>query len=282
MHSNIGKRRSASNRPAGGETHNNQLQMHRGGVDDLFGGMMERMDRMMGGFGGFGSVFDDFGFGFPSKKSRRGANPRDSPRDPFANILSRFHEFGTDFNKMQSSTGSGKPSGNFVSQTFVYSQKVGLDGKPHVEKYFKSDVGGRNSEGKMVKHGEEMYKNTATGVKKMAQERIFDGKGHKAVKTKMGSGEEEIQNLFHGLEESEQQDFHRRWADESKKLGLDQLANKLPKQSAIESQLKRSALGKPSALALEAGDSQSTTPSQVSRRSGVQAPVKPTSRALRQ
>jgi Myelodysplasia-myeloid leukemia factor 1-interacting protein len=270
------KKRSQS-KPVG-----SQMQMYHG-EKDMFGSvqnqMMSRMQQMMGGFGGFGSVFDDlddFGFGFGGAR-----RPRDRPaqRDPFSNILSRFDDFGTDFDMMNSNSSASRPSGNFVSQTLVYSQKVGPDGKPQVEKYFKSDIGGRNSDGKMIKHGEEMYKNTATGVKKIAQERVLDGKGHKAVKTKLGNGDEEIQNTFHGLEENDQADFHRRWEDESKRLGLEKLASQLPKQHALESHLKRSNYGSVKALPIEGGDSQSTTPSQVSRRSGLHPPAKPSSRS---
>lgn len=276
------KRRSQS-KPVGGAGF--QVQAYRHG-DDFFGSahthMMARMQDLMGGFGGM-SLFDDlddFGFGFGKPRNKNNGSVQRS--DPFANILSRFDDFGTDFGKVGSNGAASRPAGNFVSQTYVYSQKMGPDGKPQVEKYFKSDVGGRNAEGKLIKQAEEMYKNTGTGVKKIAHERVLDGKGHKAVKTKLGSGDEEIQNMFHGLEESDQQDFHRMWAEESKRLGLDKLASQMPKQKALEDRMRTLNPSRVSALALEGGDSESTTPRQtVSRRSGTHVPAKPSSRSKR-
>lgn len=145
---------------------------------------------------GFDDMFSNF-FGGSSLfgRNRDGGRFGDlMMRDPFSDILSGFDDIrmpgtGSSGNSLMNFGGG---NGQCVSQTFVYSQTMGKDGKPKVEKYFNSNIQGTDKNGRRVGQMEEMYKNTETGIKKMAEQRILGDKGRKIVKTKHGEGKRNL------------------------------------------------------------------------------------------
>lgn len=130
-------------------------------------------------------MFGDF-FGGGIFDNRRG---RRDPFGDFGSLLSGFDDIRMPGQgELTRFGGAGKGPGHCVSQTYVYSSKMGADGKPKVEKYYNSSVQGVDKEGKRVGHTEEMYKNSETGIKKIAEQRTLGDQARKIVKSKIKDG----------------------------------------------------------------------------------------------
>lgn len=163
--------------------HSDKIDVRR--PRDIFDMMNHRMfdDRRMF------DMFDDI---FDGSMSRLG-HRTGQRRDPFEGFMSRFDDVrmpgdgGIGGSSLMNRFGGGG-AGQCVSQTFVYSQTIGQDGKPKVEKYFNSNVEGVDKQGRRVGQMEEMYNNTGTGVKKIAEQRTLGDKARKIVRSKQGQG----------------------------------------------------------------------------------------------
>lgn len=145
---------------------------------------MER--RLLGGR--MDDLFSDFFGGSLIERMGRGRSGFMS--DPFGDMMSHFDEIGMPETGIRGSGISriGGGNGQCISQTFVYNQSIGPDGKPKVEKYFNSNVEGIDKQGRRIGQREEMYKNSATGVKKMSEQRMLGDKARKIVRSKHGQG----------------------------------------------------------------------------------------------
>lgn len=151
-----------------------------GDFDDMFQGFFGNR-----GFGG--SMFGGSIFGGGSLMERRGRRDPFGDFGDFGSLMSGFDDIRMPGDGQVSRLGAGGP-GHCVSQTYVYSSKMGADGKLKVEKYYNSSVQGVDREGKRVGQSEEMYNNTETGIKKIAQQRTLGDKARKVVKTKVKDG----------------------------------------------------------------------------------------------
>ena len=62
--------------------------------------------------------------------------------------------------------------GTFSSTSFMMSSSGGSDGsgKPHVEAYSESTVGGRDRNGELISETRQQYKNSATALERVALE----------------------------------------------------------------------------------------------------------------
>ena len=65
-----------------------------------------------------------------------------------------------------------------------------------------------------------MYKNSKTGEKRVAKERILDDQGRKMVRKKLGHGDEQIFNHYNGFEEEQAGHFDNRWENEARDMGF--------------------------------------------------------------
>jgi hypothetical protein len=204
-------------------------------------------------FGDFDQMFSGFfggsGGGVLSRKS------------PFDDFLRGFDDFN-----LPSATGGGSAGGNHISQTYVFSQKLGKDGKPHVEKYFNTNVSGLTKEGKRIGHTEEMYKNSETGVKKHSKQHVLGDQGTKVVKSKLGAEPEELHHFFHGMGEEEAQDFHRNWHQASEAAGLKAVKGRLMDERQMHAALPQRA--RPQPMGLAAPEPEAQTPEPARRQSG--------------
>lgn len=79
--------------------------------------------------------------------------------------------------------GAGK-EGSYVCQTFVNSSKMGQDGKMKQESYFENSAG-QNKNGQTISQKHQAYKNSE-GIKRIAEERMLNDRGHKILKEKRG------------------------------------------------------------------------------------------------
>ena len=153
-------------------------------LDRFHSGFFDRPDAL---FGGMLARF----FGGPSQPPADGL-ARTGPREEGLFRASPFRGFEEALRGFEdldpAELGAAAPRGNFISQTFVSAQKIGPDGRVHREDYFKNNINGLSESGKRIGQSEEMYKNTGTGVKKMAQQRVLDDRGYKVVKSKVGEG----------------------------------------------------------------------------------------------
>lgn len=216
--------------------------------DDFFG-MNGMLERHMGQMGNFGGMMDQF---FGGRQMNM--------RDPFSDILSGFDEMRMpSFEGPHMMKGKDGQGGHFVSQTFVYSQKMGADGKPKVEKYMNSNVGGITKEGRRVAEMEEMYKNTETGTKKVAHQKTLDGKGYKQVRTRH-NGQDEDHHYFHGMEDHEGAAFEEEWHKESQNAKLSDLHKHLMNEKKMLESLQQKYGGKNIANQIKYDDSEPNTP----------------------
>lgn len=135
--------------------------------------------RSFGGFG-FGGRDDFFGGGMMK---------------PFGDPFEEMMQFS---NAHKNLHGSGK-DGAYVCQTFVSSSTMGPDGKMKQESYFENSAG-QNKNGQTISQKQQAYKNN-DGVKRMAEERMLNDKGHKIMKEKRGNGEIEHTNHYYNLDE---------------------------------------------------------------------------------
>ena len=152
------------------------IQQHH---NQMFQEMERTMDMMMshmfGGRGGFLSTHHGFG---PSNNSFDIERSRPRVMD-IASVLRGFDHMELDENPVR---------GNFHSQVFISSSHVGSDGRVHSENYFNNRVQGMTPEGNLVGQSDEMYKNTGTGEKRMAQERRLNNQASKIVKSRNANG----------------------------------------------------------------------------------------------
>lgn len=86
-----------------------------------------------------------------------------------------------DFSRLvhQKAHRNGK-EGSYVCQTFVSSSTVGPDGKVNTHNYFENSAG-EHKNGKTISQKHQAYKDS-NGVKRIAEERMLNDKGHKIVK----------------------------------------------------------------------------------------------------
>ena len=95
---------------------------------------------------------------------------------PFDDPLQHMMNFSDAHRNMR---GSGK-EGSYVCQSYVSSSTMGPDGKMKQQSYFENSAG-QNKNGQTISQKQQAYKNS-DGVKRMAEERMLNDKGHKIVK----------------------------------------------------------------------------------------------------
>lgn len=118
---------------------------------------------------------------------------------------------GTGSRQSISMSMGGGGGGSYSCQTFVSSTRVGPDGRQHQETYSSSSHGGNNS-GNRVTETQQSYRNSSTGVEKLAVERTLNDQGRKVVKERNSmTGEEHSQNLLRNLREDDGGQFETQW-----------------------------------------------------------------------
>jgi hypothetical protein len=105
--------------------------------------------------------------------------------------------FGEMANKMISSghrqEGGQHGPGTFTSSSFVMSSSSGRDGsgRPHVEAFSESTVGGRDSGGALISETRQQYKNSATAQQRVALEQAHGRRAMKVVRERSGGSDSE-------------------------------------------------------------------------------------------
>ena len=80
-------------------------------------------------------------------------------------------------------------NGQFSSSTMVMSSKIGQDGKMHTQKFMSNSVGDRS---RNVLQTDQAYDNSATGIRKRAQERQHGKIGHKLIAEQNAAGAQQV------------------------------------------------------------------------------------------
>jgi len=153
-----------------------------------------------GGFGGFGMMDD-----FDDMMGMTGM---------MGGMRGQGGGMGGSSQMMMSSFGGGMGGGgSFTSQTMCVSSTMGPDGKMRTEKFASSSVGdGRRG----ISETQQRYSNSDTGVDKMSLERMHNERGKKVVKERSSlTGDETQTEMFHGMTEEDQDDFHQGWEREA-------------------------------------------------------------------
>ena len=117
--------------------------------------------------------------------------------DPFEDMM--------DFSRPHQSLHGAGNGGSFVSQTFVSSSKMGSDGKMKHET-FVENTAGHNDKGHTISQTHQAYKNS-DGIKRIAEERMLNDRGHKLMKEKKNGQVEESHHYFN-LDEQDVGRFH--------------------------------------------------------------------------
>lgn len=159
--------------------HNQQMAPFRGFFDDGFMSDFFNMDRDF--FGGFGLA------NFGGEARGRGNRQAMMPFSGFDGLLENFNNV-----RLDGPSFKGNPGKGFACQSYVYSKTIGSDGKPHEQHYYQNNMSGITKEGKRIGQSEEMYKNTGTGVKKMAHQKILGDQARRIVKTKNSDGKRDM------------------------------------------------------------------------------------------
>merc|ERR1719240_1302089 len=91
---------------------------------------------------------------------------------------------------------------------------MGPDGKMRTEKFASSSVGDSR---RGISETQQAYSNSDTGVDKMSLERMHNERGKKVVKERSAlTGDETQTEMFHGMTEEDQDDFHDAWEREAR------------------------------------------------------------------
>ncbi len=175
---------------------------------DMFGDFRMMRDQMIGnfssGFGamqGFDRMFSDFGM--------------------------EDMGFG-DFNMQMSRP---EREGNFISHSYSSVTRIGPDGRPIVEKRVKNKIGTRDRHGKQIIQEDEIYKNSAKGIKRVKKQKTLGNKKVEVTKEKI-RGEKRIHRNIENMEEDDLEDFYREWKHKAR-------SNKLPQLISSNSQKGR-------------------------------------------
>ncbi len=193
--------------------------MHGSIFDDIERKMDQMMSMALGGaFGPFGN--SGFGSGTIMTRMGTGRSRELNPFQGFEAILAGFDGFDEEMLSMGGESG--------FSQTFVSSTRMGADGRMHTENYFNNNIRGMTEDGQRVGQMEEMYGNTETGEKKIAQQRTLNDRGAKIVKTKMGNGQEEHHSYYHGFDEDGYSEFQNRWHEQANRANFDRMVGQEP------------------------------------------------------
>lgn len=188
--------------PFGGMGMNGGMEMN-GGM-----GMIGR--RPFGGnFGGFG-IMDDFDDMMGMMGMMGGMRAMGGGMSSGQMMMSAGGMGGGQM--MMSSFGGGMGGGSFTSQTMCFSSSMGADGKMKTEKFASSSVGDAR---RGIAETQHAYSNSV-GVDKMSMERLHGERGKKVVKERCSvTGDETQTEMFHGMTEEDQDDFHEAWEREA-------------------------------------------------------------------
>ena len=90
---------------------------------------------------------------------------------------------------------------------------MGQDGKMHTEKFASNSVGDKS---RNVLQTDQAYDNSATGIRKRAQERQHGKVGHKLIAEQNAAGAQQLTDLFKGgVNEQGLGEFNQRWGREA-------------------------------------------------------------------
>merc|ERR1712187_778406 len=124
------------------------------------------------------------------------------------------------------STEAELPTGHYVSRNFFSKSHVGPDGKIVTQRYAYSGAG-NSKEG--IHEAKHLYTNSSSGFEKASHEQYLRGRGRMAV-TEYGNGKEgSFSQLFHGMNETENEAFgqefdtHAKYLPDRAKLNRDAL-----------------------------------------------------------
>lgn len=98
-----------------------------------------------------------------------------------------FEGFGRGFGAMAIPEGDS-PGNHRHRHVTMTTQRMGPDGKMVSENYYNNEIYGQTADGKKISQKEELYKNDATGEKKITQEKALDGVRHKVSKVQKSGG----------------------------------------------------------------------------------------------
>ena len=122
-------------------------------------------------------------------------------RDPLEEMMG--------FSKPHQKLHGDNKGGSYVCQTFVSSSTMGPDGKMKQESYFENTAG-ENKNGHTISETKQAYKNN-DGVKRIAEERMLNDRGHKVMKEQRRGGEVEQTNHYYNMDEEDVGRFHQDW-----------------------------------------------------------------------
>ena len=74
--------------------------------------------------------------------------------------------------------------------------------------------------GKTVSERQQAYKNTGTGVDKLAHEKMMDSQGRKVVKERKNGNVEQYDH-YYNLNEENRDEFDRQWQQNAKQIKME-------------------------------------------------------------
>lgn len=188
-----GQNRSSSIQPA--SNNRNMLNFN----NDFF--FNNHFGNLGGAIDSFDDPFDDFFGGF-----------RNMHQNMISNFMNQMN-FGFEDNNgsvsHQVRGGFGGP-GTVISKSYV--KKIDYSsGQPVEESYQSQSIKQYGKDGHKIHEKQEAYKNSA-GIEKAAHQRLLDDRGQKCIKQRnRRTGEQEMKNIYKGINEGELEDFNKKY-----------------------------------------------------------------------
>jgi hypothetical protein len=141
-------------------------------------------------------------FGDLDRRMRRGF-------EPFGLDHFMDDDFG-DLGAFGSLSNFGNGQGHMVCQSYSQSTRIGEDGRPVVTKKVKNKTQTVDNQGNVITEENEMFKDSAKGLKKMKKTKALGDKKVQVVKESR-NGEQYIHRNMENLNEDELDNFNQNW-----------------------------------------------------------------------
>lgn len=139
----------------------------------------------------------------------------------FGSMMSNFDEEFNSFSDLHNQMHRNTGQGTVVQRSYVSSTKLDSNGNKIEEKYYKNNVAHKGYDGNTISEKHEAYKNTGSGLERIAQERMLNEKGRKYIQERNRQKNEELaHDYFYNISEEQKNDFDMEWDNYNNKVGF--------------------------------------------------------------
>ncbi len=108
-----------------------------------------------------------------------------------------------------------------ISKSYTSTINYDNNGRQHQEVFQSHSLKQIDKEGKKIQENKKAYKNTSTGVEKVAHEKILDNIGYKIIKERNINSEDNVEeHIYKGIGEEDLPNFNNRFDDYKQRRNL--------------------------------------------------------------